>query len=888
MGTLRSLFRLATGRSRVEADVEDELELHRALAEEELLRQGVAPGDAARRAADELGDRAALSRRVLAIDRVRERRMRRAEVIGKWQSDLRLARRGFRRDPWFTAAAVLLVALGVGANIAVFSILNAAFVRALPYPDADRIVTVVETRQGRGMAVAGANLRDWQRSANEFAHLAGYYITDAVLTGAGAPETIATAVASRTFPAVLGIDPMLGRWFDAEEAVAGGAPAVVLSEGYWRDRFGADPDVLGRQVRVDGLAATIVGVMPRRVDFPVGAQIWMPAERWDDGPSRTAHNWRVIGRLRAGVDPETATRSLSVFTRQIVAGEGDSDFLADGARVTPFRQTLLGQSPRVLGLLQGAVGLLLLIAVLNLTALLLARAAKRQGELVMLRTLGATRIDLIRRFVVESVLLTAAGVALGVAAWLPLRAALVRAIDRIVPFVRTLPIDLPFLAFIAGLVLVVGIVAGVVPALWAARSVEDGSAARPSHRIVGPSRVLQTLIGVEVAATFVLLAGAGLLSRSLARMLDQDLGFRSEGRVVIPLPLPVDAGNLVGDLERRGLVLEAARERLAAIPGVASVALTTAVPLQGGSPNGGGMIQGEPSSTGGPGATADFRVVSPGFFEVLGIPVTRGRDFTAHDRAGAARVAIVNDAFVRTYLPGGDPLGRLVRMPGMDIVSSGEDWAAIVGVVGDVRQEGPGVEPDPTMYFPLGQRPQLRLVSAVARVDGPPGPVLRAAQGELARLDPEMPFDGILLAHALNDVVAVPKLRTIVLGVFASAALLLAGVGLFGVVGFIVLRRTREIGVRLALGAPRTNVAGTAFGHALRPVLLGLLAGVAGALALGQVVRGFLFEVSPGNPVVFGGAAALVLSTAALACIGPIRRALAVDPATVLRSDDAR
>lgn len=887
MGTLRSLFRLATGRSRVEADVADELELHRTLAEEELLRQGVAPEEAARLATAELGDRAALSRRVLAIDRVRERRMRRVEVIGKWQSDLRLAWRGFRRDPWFTAVALLLVALGVGANVAVFAILNAAFFRALPFPDADRVVDVVETRRGRGMRAAGANLRDWQQSASDFTSLAGYQAWDAVLGGRDRPETVTRAVASRTFPDVVGIQPMLGRWFAAEEAVVGGAPVVVLSEGFWRNRFGADPGIVGTAVRVDGVAATVVGVMPHALDLPVGAQLWMPLEPWsDDNPSRTSHNWRVVGRLRPGVDTEAATRSLSLLTRQLVSDETDSDFVADGVRVIPIRERLLGQSPRMLVLLQGAVGLLLLVAVLNLTALLLARAAKRQGELVMIRTLGATRGDLVRRFVVESLLLAAGGVGLGLAAWLALRPALLGVIGGIVPFVRTLPVDGPFLAAVAGLVVAIGLLAGVAPALWAARSVERGTAVRESGRVVGPSRVLQMLIGVEVAATFVLLAGAGLLGNSLVRMLDQPLGFGIVDRIVIPLPLPYGEGTAYADTARRARFLEEARERVAAIPGVVSTALTTAVPLRGG-PNGGGMIQGEPSAAGGPAAVADYRVTSPGFFEVLGTPVVRGRDFASYDGGAAPLVAIVNEAFARAYLAGADPIGRLVRMPGMDAWEP-EGWAAVVGVVGDVRHDGPGAGAEPALYFPLAQRPQLRQVSIVARIRGAPTPILQAARLALEQLEPELPSEGTTFGSLVGDVVAEPRLRTLGLGAFAAAALLLAGVGLFGVIGFILLRRTREIGVRLALGAPRARVAGNAFGHALRPVLLGLAAGLVLAVLLGGAVRSFLFEIDAVDPATFAGAATLVLLVTAVACIGPIRRALAVDPATVLRADDAR
>ncbi|MHB1327025.1 MAG: ADOP family duplicated permease [Gemmatimonadales bacterium] len=888
MAGLRSLFRLATGRSRVEADVADELELHRALAEEELLRAGVAPDEAARRASAELGDRGSLARQVAAIDRVGERRVRIREWLGRWSRDVRMALRGFRHDPWFSAVALVVVALGVGANVAVFGILNAAFFHPLPYRDVDRIVSVVETNQGAPMQVAGANLKDWQQGATDFAQLAGYQTWGRVLTGRGTPETVLAAVASRSLSSVVGIDPMLGRWFSADEAVGGAAPVAVLSERLWRDRFGADPNVLGSTFRIDGISATVIGVMPQTMDFPVGAQLWLPIEPMLEGvQSRSAHNWRVVGRLRNGVTVEAATRSLSALTRQIVAGEPQTRFVADGARVTPIREMLLGQSPRVLQLLQGAVGLLLLVAVLNLTALLLARATKRQNELVMIRTMGATRSDLIRRFVVESLLLTAVGAAIGLLAWFALRPTLLGAVESLLPFVRSVPVDLAFVAFVVGLVVGVGLLAGVLPALWAARSVERGTAERVSNRIVGPSRALQTLVGIEVAATFVLLAGAGLLSSSLARMLDQSLGFETTDRLVIPLPLPSDAGTPYADLDRRQQLFDAVREQLAALPGVTSVALTTAVPMGSGSPNGGVGIQGYPDAADGSGAIAEYRVAGPGFFATLGTPPVAGRDFTADDRTSSPPVAIVNEAFVRAYLTPGDPIGRQVRMPGMEQRSDSR-WAEIVGVVADVRHDGPGTTAAAAVYFPLAQRPQYRLVSAVVTIRGAPAPILNAARDVLARLEPEMPFGGAPYSSLLGNALSNAKLRTVGLGAFAAAALILATVGLFGVVGFIVLGRTREIGVRLALGASRASVASGAFGHALRPVMVGLVVGGLLVPLLGGLVRGFLFEVGVADPITMVGAAALVLLATAVACLGPIRRALAVDPATVLRSGDAR
>ncbi len=882
---IRRIFRLSTGRSRIDADIGDELDFHRLLAIDELIAQGVDPAEAARQIEIRSGDRPRIERTLKAIGRSGDDSARRGEVMDRWLTEFRRAFRGLRRDPWISLAAIALTALGLGANVAVFSIVNAAFIQRLPYADADRIVTVMETQAGGRMRVASQNLLDWQREANDLTHLSAYRDLELTVTVGERPLGVRAAAVSASFATAMGVAPIAGRWFSAAEARVGGAPAVVLSERYWRSHFGAASAVIGSSLRVDGAPVTVVGILPAALDFPVGAKLWVPAEPSIENPNRTGHNWGVVGRLKPGVTTEQATRSLTVLTRRLVAAETPSPYLADGASLTPLRTTLLGESAQVLRLLQAAVAILLLIASLNLMTLFLARAAKRRGEVAMTMTLGAGRADLARRFVAESLVITAIGAAVGLGLWYVGRGALAAGLGQFLPFVHSLPIDGVLIGAALIAVLVVGFGAGFVPALWVARAVERGTARRETTRVLGPGRLMQVLLGAEVAATFVLLVGAGLLFKSLTKMLDQPLGYSVDQRAYVEVTVPTGQGSEYLAPERHVGFFDELLRQLGSLPGVSAISVTTALPIKDYSPNGSARIQGEISDAGGPAASSDFRVVAPGFFGTLDIPIVAGRDFSPADGAASPYVAVVSEAFGRVHLQGSDPIGRLVRFPGMD--THGEDrWATVVGVAADVRQDGPGAVPQPAIYYSFRQRPEIyRTMTVVARVAGPPQAFLSAAEVVLRSLEPGVPFVGAPVGQALSGLVEGPRARTVVLGSFAAAALVLAGLGLFGVVGFIVLARTRELGLRIALGASGRSVAAAATGHALAPVLGGLAAGLALALILTRLARSFLFELSPTDPITFAAAGAAIALVAATACLPPVRRALQIDPATALRTD---
>jgi predicted permease len=883
---IRRLFRLATGRPTAEADLQDELGLHVDLLTEELIAAGMDPDVARREAERRFGNREAIGRFVRSIDRGAHRDRRRRESLRQARQDVWVAVRTLVRQPFFALGGVTLVALGVGAATAMFAVLNAAFFRPFGYPEADRLTYVWEvTDNGHRMRVAGPNAADWSRETRLFSALAYFGTDQAILTGDGEPEYVQAAYVSRPFAPALGVVPLTGRWFSAEEARAGGPPVAVLSEGLWRRRFGGDPSLVGRPIRLSGALVTIVGVMPRGLGLPVGATVWLPAEPHNDGTSRTAHNWQVIARLAPGVEPAAAERELSALTRRLVADEtGGRDFIAASAALVSLRDQLVGgESRKVLLLLQGAVLLVLLIAAVNLTSLTLARAVRRRGEMGVCLALGAQRVDVIRRFATENLLLTLSGGALGLLLAALLRGLLLRWVSRMLPFVEALPLDGRVAAFAIGLAVLVGLGSALVPAWRVSRTAatpvasRGGTPPRESHRLING------LMAAEVALAVVLVAGAGLVVKSLWRLSAVDPGFAVAGRAVALVPLHTGQGSITPTKESLAAAYDRILTELRARPGTILVAATSALPLWGDSPNGSAQIEGTPSAAGGPPAVSDFRVASPDYFRTMEIPVRQGREFQETDTPGSTYAAVVNEAFVRRYLDGGVALGRRVRFPGMD--SDEDPWATIIGVVGDTRQDGLAVEPVPAIYYTYRQRPYDTPMTIVVRSTLPPTPVLADMRAAIAGVDRGIPFVGRSLNEVVQRSLALPRIRSILLALFAAIALLLAAAGIGAVVAFAVAQRTREIGLRIAVGAPPAAITREGVRRAAGPVLVGLIVGVLGALGLGRVLRGLLFEMAPGDPATLLGAGAFTLGVALLAAYIPARRARRVDPLTALRAE---
>jgi putative ABC transport system permease protein len=877
------IFRLATGRATHATDLADELGLHLDLLTEELIGEGMEPAAARREAERRFGDRRVIGRTVQAIDAAARRDTRRKESMRRLLHDIRIAARSLLRQPGFALGGVLIVALGIGAATAMFTVLNAAFLRPFAYPDADRMVYLWEmSNKGTRMGVADLNVIDWSAETRLFPRLGYFANTQAILSETGDPEYLRAAYVSRPFADVLGLKPLSGRWFTEDEARKGGPPVVAIGEGLWRRRFGADPSLLGKAIRIDGEPVTVVGIMPRTFNFPNNADLWFPAEPHIQGTSRTAHNWRVIARLAPGMSAETAQRDLSAVTLRLVANEKPGDFTATGALVIPFRDQLLGDSRKVLLLLQGAVLLVLLIAAVNLTNLTLARAVRRQGEVGVCLALGARRGDIIRRFALENLLVTLTGGVAGLLLAGVLRGLMGNWISRMLPFVKDLPLDLRVAAFAMALAVLVGLASSLAPAWRASGGLMTFTVTRGGTTGRSSRRLIDLLMGAEVALAVILVSGAGLVGRSLLRLSGVDPGFAFSGRAAMNLPLRTGAGSPTPTPEAVTRAYDRLLADLRARPGTVSAAVTSALPLWSDSPNGSAQVEGTPSANGGPPTVADFRIVSPGYFHTLEIPLRKGRDFEESDVAGAPYVAIVNEAFVRRYLGADDPLGHRVRFPGMD---SGDDpWAAIVGVVGDNRQDALASQPEPAIYYSYRQR--LGWGHAlVVHSSLPMASVLADLKSRLASVDKSLPFTGRDWSDVVHDSLALPRIRSVLLGIFAAIALVLSAAGITAVVAFAVAQRTREIGLRIAVGAPATAITMNGVVRAARPVIAGLVVGTAGALALGRLAGSLLFELKPGDPATLLGAVGVTLSVALIAAYFPARRAARIDPLIALRAE---
>ncbi|NOT07028.1 MAG: FtsX-like permease family protein [Gemmatimonadales bacterium] len=882
---LQRLFRLATGRAAPLEEVDDEIALHLELRTEELISDGLDPVAARRRAAALFGDRRAIAEELRTIDRAADRGRRRSESMRRLAQDLRVACRGLLRQPSFALGGISIVALGIGAATAMFTVLNAAFLKPFAYPESDRLVSLWEiSRTGTRMPVAGPNAIDWATEARLFSHLAYYGSNQSVLGSGGESAYIPASVVSRPFAAMLGVAPIVGRWFTEDETRVGAPPVAVIGEGLWTRRFGADRDLVGKTIRLDGIPVTVVGVMPKTLTYPTWAEIWRPAEPHNTGDSRTGHNWRVVARLARGVTPQAAQRELSVVTRRLVANErGGADFIAAGALVVPFREQLIGDGKKVLLLLQGAVLLVLLIAAANLTNLTLARAVRRQNEVGVCLALGARRIDVIRRFASENLVLTLIGGGAGLILAGALRGVLATWVGKMLPFVGELPLDRRVAGFALGLALLVGLGSSIVPAWRASRSIAGFTPSRGTTASRSSRRLIDGLMSVEIALAVMLVAAAGLVGRSLFRLGGVDPGFAVENRMTVSVPLRPLEGSNTPTWESVTLAYDRFQEELAARPGTISVAATNALPLSTWSPNGSAQVEGTPSASGGPPAAAEFHIIGPGFFRTVEVPVRRGREFGEADRAGAPYVAVVNEAFVRKYLGDADPLTQRVRFPGMD--SSEDPWAAVVGVVGDTRQDGLAAEPSPAIYYSYRQRHTWRPMTFVVHSSQPAAAVLDDLKAAVARLDPGIPFTGKPWSVIVADSLALPRIRSVLLALFAAIALVLSAAGIAAVVAFAVAQRTREIGLRIAVGAPPGSITRDGVLRTARPVLLGLTAGVLGALVLGKVVRTLLHGIEPNDPLTLATAVLVTIVVAAAAAYVPARRALRVDPLTALRQE---
>ncbi|RPH66108.1 MAG: ABC transporter permease [Myxococcaceae bacterium] len=798
--------------------------------------------------------------------------------------DLRYAWRSLGHRPAFAAVAILTLALGIGLNAAVFTVVDAALVRSVPYAEPERLVhlwQVQDNAERRRFPFAWQTVRELQAS-DLFASVAGYWVAPVAWTGRADPEELPALHVTASFFDVLGVRPALGRGFLPGEDEAGGPRAVVLTEAFWRTRLGSDPQVLGTTLSLGGEPTTVVGVLPPGFPFAPGgeARVVLAMQPQGDRATRRNLNWvRPIARLRDGVTVTEARRGLAMFEDGVRERFPDAlgGVLSD---VTPLRNELVGRVEPVLVLLFVCVNLVLLVACVNVANLLLARAAGRQKELSVRVALGAGRGRLLRQLLTESALLAAAGGALGLLAArlsLPLLLAGIPARDRAgMPFLEHLEVDGRVLAYGAAVVVLTTLLFGLLPALRASRPEIQGALKDAAPAGTGPlrHRVRHVLVAVEIALAVMLLGSAGLMGKSLLRVLSTDPGFRPEGALAIELSVAEQGAQ---PPERVVLLKAKVQDAVESLPGLSGAARVNWMPGTGNAGSHSFVRPDRPRPTG-PEPEAFYREVSPGYFRALGIALLGGRDFGAQDTRGSAPVVIVNRALQQRYFPGEDAIGKTIRL-----VSS-DSPLTVIGVVADQTLGGLDEARPPILYYPDTQVVSPRWTLLVRSARPSVGEELRrAVRGAAPGLvvGPARKLDDVLQQAPTMFLRRYPPF---LLGVFAAVALVLACVGIFGVVSFGVVQRTREFGVRMAVGARPGDIVRLVLRGSGGPVLAGAAAGIAGAVALATLFRGLLFGVGSSDPLVLGGVVVVLGAVALVSALLPALRAARVDPGVALRS----
>jgi putative ABC transport system permease protein len=801
--------------------------------------------------------------------------------------DVRLSLRRLTRTPGFSLVIVVTLALGIGANTAIFSVVDGILLRSLPFRAPDELVMMF------GASREGAKTEDsWYTSYPDYADIRAQnrVFSEMGAWARGTPSLVApnaepmrlraSAITASLFPLV-GVAPALGRAFLPEEEKPGARKVVLLGDALWRQRFGADPRIVGKSIIVDGEPHAVVGVMPSAFQFPAQSQLWLPATETLSERDRGRHGFGVIARLRPGVTLSGAERELRDIARRLEDQHPGSN--ADRtARLETAEQAIVGDVRPALLVLLGAVALVLLIACANVANLLLMRAASRGREVAVRSALGAGRGRLVRQYLVESVALAVAGGALGllVAVWGV--DFLVNAAPPNIPRLDEVGVDARALAFMLAVALATGVVVGIAPALRGSRVDLASTLKEGARGTVGGrgNRLRRALVIGEVALSVVLVAGAALLVRSFQHLREVDLGFRPDRLLAVQVMLPPSRG---AEPERVTTFFRTLRDRVAAVPGVESVALAHAHPLN---PNwtSGFAIAGRDMPPPGQGPEANLRPVSPGYFRTAGIALTRGRDFTDRDVLRAPGVVIINDAFARRYFPGQDPIGeRLDR--GNSWFEGGAASFEIVGVVAGERFTGPGGEHQPAMYFPHAQYPFTEM-ELIIRTRVEPATLAAAVRSEVWRLDRTLPVDNVrTLEEVASQAVAVPRFNTALLGGFAVLALVLAAVGVYGVLSYLVSQRTGEIGVRMALGADAARVLRMVLREGVMLAGTGVVVGVVAALLATRLLGSLLFEVSATDPATFTAVTVALVAVALAASWLPARRATRVSPVEAMRSE---
>lgn len=797
--------------------------------------------------------------------------------------DIRYAVRTLMKSPGFALVAISTLALGIGANTAIFSVVNGVLLKPLPYERPEEIVWIRETQiRGGTMAVAWANFRDWRAESAAFRSLAAFGVRSTTVLGGSEPVRAQIAIVTRDFWAVFGVQPLHGRLTVEDDHLLGAEPVIVVSRSFWQNELsgGKFDDIV---LEVLGVRARVIGVVANGFDFPGGADAWVAVERTEQGESRTSHNWSVVGRLAEGVTLEQAAQEIDALTKVIVLREGPADpnFLGTGAATVPLRDQVVGDARTPIMLLLGAAGFVLLVACTNLASTLLARGTGRSRELAIRMALGAPKSRVVRQLLTESLLLAGlgGGAGVGIAA---IVTRMVRTLgQQSVPRLAEVSMDGRVLGYTALVAIFTALLFGLLPALRLT-SGETGASLRHGSRgnaVEGRAGIWRLLVGTEVALALVLLVGSGLLVRSLQELLAQDMGIDAGDVITAEISLSMLKYGTEYDHARFYDELNA---ELAALPGVSAAGVISSLPVSGSLPNGRLDLDGDMEKH----AVAGYVVASGGAFEALDIPLLQGRFFDERDVPEVGHVAIVSRLFAEENWPGENPIGRQVSGGGMDNFWEDRTFARVIGVVGDVRYRDLERAPSPTVYFPHSQRPFLLQFGAsvvVEAAQGDPSALTAGVRATIARLDSDIPIRIVPQGSLVSASVAEQRFVLLLLGAFSLIGLTLAGVGIYGVVSYSVARRKREMGIRVALGADPRAVATMIVGAAMRMVGGGLFFGVIGSLALSRLMRGLLFGVSPSDPLTLVTMVALLAGTALLASWLPARAGTRVDPMITMR-----
>jgi putative ABC transport system permease protein len=802
------------------------------------------------------------------------------------RQDIQYALRRLIKAPGFTTVAVVTLALGIGANSAIFSVVNGVLLKPLPYPESERLVGVYHVSDGQRSVMSGPNFTDVTSAAKSLENAAAVSTADVILTGQGEPVRLEVAAVSASLFNVLRVRPALGRTFNADENTPGKTNIVVLSHALWMGRFGGDPNVLGKRIQLDGVDREVVGVMPAGFSYPAGREAWLPIRYNENFVSKQRAAWylRVVARLKPGVTPEQSAAEVETLGRNLARQYPDANTDV-GMTTFPLHEAMVGDVRRSVLILLGAVGFVLLIACANVANLLLARAAARETEMAVRAALGAGRGRLVRQLLTECVMLSLAGGGLGLLVGVWGVAFLTSLKPQGIPRLDAVTIDASVILFTFGIAVITGLVFGMVPALHATRGALSGSlkeAGRGAVTSRGGARVRAGLVIVEMAMAVMLLAGAGLLMRSFVRLQSVNPGFTPAQTLSFELSLP-DAR--YEEEPRQVAFFEALLPRLRALPGVRAAEAVMVLPLTGANFNISFQIGGRPPVPSALQPTLQVRIATPGYFSELGIPLKRGRGFSDDDRAGTPPVVLLTESAAQKFFPHEEAIGKTINLGWGRGPGKPKAGGEVVGIVGDVKDAGLNEPIAPQVYLPYRQWP-VQSMSVVVKTTTPPESLVAAVRREVHAIDPNLPVSNVgSLEKIIAESISQPRFYMLLLGIFASVALLLAAIGIFGVLSYAVSQRTREIGIRMALGAPARTVIRLIVRQAMVLVASGVAAGTIAALFVSQTMTKMLFSVTPTDPATFGAVAALLVAVALFASYLPARRATRVDPIVALRAE---